>query len=154
MWGREMRAVLLFVVAALLVGGSFREWRRSHERPFQDLVARLEAGEAARADSAADGAGPSSDAQRVTKPPAREPERGPRIGGIDPDEANAGELIRLPGIGPALASRIVAEREARGPYRTAEALLRVPGIGPRILDRIRPYLVFGAPVEKDSLSRF
>lgn len=43
----------------------------------------------------------------------------------------------LPGLGPVLAERIVADREARGPFRTAEDLLRVPGIGPKRLERIR-----------------
>ena len=52
--------------------------------------------------------------------------------------AGAEALQALPGIGPALAARIVADREARGPFRTPEDLLRVPGIGPKRWERIRP----------------
>jgi competence protein ComEA len=52
--------------------------------------------------------------------------------------ANAEALQALPGIGPLLADRIVADREAHGPFRTPEDLLRVPGIGPKRWERIRP----------------
>jgi competence protein ComEA len=59
---------------------------------------------------------------------------------IDPNTASAEELDRLPGIGPALADRIVAERERGGPFRTVEELQRVPGIGPATRGRIAPHL--------------
>lgn len=59
---------------------------------------------------------------------------------IDPNTASAEELDRLPGIGPALADRIVAERERGGPFRSVEELQRVPGIGPAKLTRIAPHL--------------
>ncbi len=56
---------------------------------------------------------------------------------IDVNRAPAGELESLPGIGPALAARIVESRGRDGPFRKAEDLLRVRGIGPAILARIR-----------------
>jgi competence protein ComEA len=59
---------------------------------------------------------------------------------IDPNTASAEELDRLPGIGPALAERIIAERERGGPFRTVEELQRVPGIGPATRARFSPYL--------------
>jgi len=52
--------------------------------------------------------------------------------------ADAEALQGLPGIGSTLAERIVAHREAHGPFQTAEDLLRVPGIGPKRWERIRP----------------
>jgi competence protein ComEA len=54
----------------------------------------------------------------------------PAIGPLDLNQATAVELERLPRIGPALAARIVADRAARGPFRTVEDLDRVPGVGP------------------------
>ncbi len=51
-------------------------------------------------------------------------------------------LVTVPGIGPALADRIVRHREQNGPYLRPEGLLAVAGIGPRLLDRFRPYLEF------------
>jgi competence protein ComEA len=35
----------------------------------------------------------------------------------------------IPGVGPGLAGRIVADRAARGPFGSAAELDRVPGIG-------------------------
>jgi competence protein ComEA len=54
------------------------------------------------------------------------------------NSATAAELERLPGIGPALAARIVADRQRHGPYRRLEELDRVSGIGPTLLVRLRP----------------
>jgi competence protein ComEA len=46
------------------------------------------------------------------------------------DAADAAALERLPGVGPALARRIVAERAAGGPFGSVEALAaRVRGWG-------------------------
>lgn len=46
------------------------------------------------------------------------------------NRASAKELEALDGIGPVLASRIIAYRNANGPFVTLEALLEVSGIGP------------------------
>ena len=50
------------------------------------------------------------------------------------------ELSQLPGIGEALARRIVESREADGPFADHQQLRRVRGIGPRTLERSTPYL--------------
>ncbi len=60
---------------------------------------------------------------------------------IDPNVATAVELDRLPGIGPALAGRIVETRTASGGFRSVDELLEVPGIGPVLLERIRQLIV-------------
>jgi len=62
--------------------------------------------------------------------------------GIDPNSAPPEDLELLPGIGPALAARIVADRTTHGPYDSARVLLRVPGIGPRLLEKLEPRLRF------------
>lgn len=58
---------------------------------------------------------------------------------LDPNHADARALAALPGIGPARAAAIVAERERR-PFRDVADLRRVPGIGPVTLQRIEPWL--------------
>lgn len=63
---------------------------------------------------------------------------------IDPNTAPAEELDRLPGVGPALAARIVAERERGGPFRTTADLARVPGLGAAAIQRIAPHLTLPA----------
>ena len=59
---------------------------------------------------------------------------------VDVNAADVAELERLPGVGPALAQRIVEERERRGPFRSAEELTRVRGIGPKIYERLKDYV--------------
>lgn len=51
-------------------------------------------------------------------------------GPIAINRASAKELEALDGIGPVLASRIIAYRNANGPFVTLESLLEVSGIGP------------------------
>lgn len=50
-------------------------------------------------------------------------------GKVNINRATAAELDALPGIGPATAEKIVADREANGPFATAEDIKRVSGIG-------------------------
>lgn len=59
---------------------------------------------------------------------------------LDLNEATREQFDTLPGIGPALADRIVAHREERGPFQRVEQLGEVRGIGPKILEKLRPYL--------------
>ena len=56
---------------------------------------------------------------------------------ININTAGAAELELLPGVGPALAGRIVEYREKKGAFKRVEDLDRVKGIGPKILERIR-----------------
>ncbi len=55
---------------------------------------------------------------------------------LDLNRAGVEELMTLPGIGPVLAERIVAHREAHGPFEAPECLLDVEGIGPTTLERL------------------
>jgi competence protein ComEA len=63
---------------------------------------------------------------------------------IDADRAGAGELARLPRVGPALAKAIVADRETRGPFGALDGLDRVAGIGPGLLATIGPHVEFSS----------
>lgn len=60
---------------------------------------------------------------------------------VDPNLASVKDFEALPGIGPALAQRIVAYRESHGPFAEIDELSGVPGIGPAILARLRPCLI-------------
>ena len=95
---------------------------------------------------------------RSDAPPPRSPDRGAQVGvhamqpraGASPSRspssivgslnlntADALTLQALPGIGPALAERILAYRQEHGPFQTVEDLLQVPGIGAKRWERMR-----------------
>lgn len=54
---------------------------------------------------------------------------------LDPNTASSEELLAIPGLGPVLASRIIAAR----PLKSADDLRKVAGIGPKRYARIRSY---------------
>lgn len=57
---------------------------------------------------------------------------------VNINTATAEELQSLPRIGPAMAQRIIAWREAHGGFRSVDELDAVPGIGPSMLENLRP----------------
>jgi competence ComEA-like helix-hairpin-helix protein len=61
-------------------------------------------------------------------------------GSVNLNTASISELEGLPGVGPALAERIVAFREANGRFRRAEHLMMVRGISDRKFRELRPLI--------------
>ncbi len=59
---------------------------------------------------------------------------------ININTATAEELMRLPGIGPAMARAIVRCREKNGPFRKIEELMIIRGISRARLNALRPYI--------------
>ena len=64
---------------------------------------------------------------------------------LDVNLASAAELERLPGVGPALAARIVDVRAREGPFGSVDDLRRVRGVGGATLERLRPRLIVTTP---------
>ncbi|MES3035946.1 MAG: helix-hairpin-helix domain-containing protein [Gemmatimonadota bacterium] len=69
-------------------------------------------------------------------------EHRPRLVIVDVDVADSAALERLPRIGPALAARIVADRQAHGPFGSLEGLERVRGIGSRLAHALASHVTF------------
>jgi competence ComEA-like helix-hairpin-helix protein len=73
-------------------------------------------------------------------------------GRINPNEASAASLMRLPQIGTARARAIVAHRDRAGMqerrmpvFTKADDLQQIKGIGPAIVEGLRPWLTFDDP---------
>lgn len=62
---------------------------------------------------------------------------------IDLNRAGPAQLESLSGIGPALAARVIEDRNENGPFETPEAVTRVRGIGARTLARFRERVCTG-----------
>ena len=77
-------------------------------------------------------------------PPAPERAAPPQVadGRVNVNTASEHELNALPGIGPALAKRIVEERAAGGAFSSAGDLRRVRGIGPKTIEKLTPLVRF------------
>ena len=63
-------------------------------------------------------------------------------GPIDLDSAGEEEIMRLPKVGPALAERIIRNRDSLGAFRSMEGLRRVKGIGPATAALLAPLVTF------------
>ncbi len=84
--------------------------------------------------------------------PAR-PGTAESAGPLDLDRADAEAMEALPGIGPALAARIVASRDSLGAFGSVEGLTRVRGIGPAVARRLAPMVTFsGIPRPANAVS--
>ena len=92
------------------------------------------AGQANAANDAAQGGTQPQPARTLT--PAGSAQKGSTP--VNINTATAEELQTLPRIGPAMAQRIIAWREAHGGFRSVDELDAVPGIGPSMLENLRP----------------
>lgn len=138
------RQALLFLALILTLGVGVRLVRRPPSAPVETdaggLVRQLAAVDSAiavRRGSVPPPRTPATPAQGPVAPRASAP--------VDLDTAPDSLLVTLPGIGPALARRIVEDRGRHGPFGSLDALTRVPGIGAKTAERLRPRVTFSAP---------
>ncbi|MBA4018344.1 MAG: hypothetical protein C0483_14355 [Pirellula sp.] len=59
---------------------------------------------------------------------------------VDVNHAEVAELVELPGVGQAIAERIVEYRKQNGPFQSVDDLREVTGIGPKTLEALRPHV--------------
>lgn len=60
---------------------------------------------------------------------------------LDLNRAGEAELALLPGVGPALAKKLVDYRQRHGPFGSLDDAMAVDGIGAKLVDRWRAYAV-------------
>ena len=127
------RRALFFLAAVALLGAGSRAWRgRSVSVDTTGLSAQINAIDSVR---------PRSGGRRSKNPATRDPQP---ASPIDIDTASASQIEALPGIGPALAKRIIKDGESNGPFGCLAALDRVKGVGPALLARIDSLATFSA----------
>ena len=135
------RKGLLFLALVALSGTGVRLWRARMPPPAEARVAalehqlgRIDSARSARRDSKA-----IRKRQSKTPQPAAPSDSQP----MEINTATAAQIEALPGIGPALAKRIVAHRDSAGPLADLAALCDVRGVGPALAERLRPLVTFG-----------
>jgi competence protein ComEA len=150
------RQALLFLAAVALLGAATRVYHaRQVAAPTGDLDRQIDAVQTvARRGHAIPSSGrkrgkratPDSATDSSIAPPAEQPSRVDPPGRVDLDVASSAQIDRLPGIGPSLAKRIVAERDKNGMFGCLAALDSVRGVGPSMLRRLDSLVTFsGAP---------
>jgi competence protein ComEA len=118
-------------------GGAVTPRRRARGRP----VGTVAPADSARAADARDLFNPPP----VIPPTRSAPPRPPAVP-VDVDRASASELEALPRIGPALAKRIIEDRESRGPFGSLAGFQRVRGVGPAMAAALSASVTFsGTP---------
>jgi competence ComEA-like helix-hairpin-helix protein len=135
LYTRHQLLVLLALVATFGGGLAVDRWRRSHP----DVAERLERFDRADAPDPPSPAAPPTSGPAGPAPKLRADRDAGETPPIDLNRATADELARLPGVGRALAARIVEAREAE-PFGAVDDLRRVRGVGPAKLDRMRPFV--------------
>lgn len=60
---------------------------------------------------------------------------------VDINQAEIGELIAIPSVGPKMAEAIIGHRDLQGPFGDLEQLEEVPGIGPKKLEKLKKFLL-------------
>jgi len=102
-----------------------------------NLAARVRDGDEIYVPSKGEDAVPGATAKRGRRARAASP---PPAGDVDVNRDGADALARVPGIGRAVAARIVELRERDGPYASLDELLDVAGMSQSRLERARPFL--------------
>lgn len=126
---RRQLVLLLALLAAGAVGLGVRQWRSA----FPELAGQLERLDRHPGVLEAPSA-PALERRRERAPRERD---AAGHAPLDINRATAMDLRRLPGVGPALAARIVQSRRAGGPFGSVDDLGRVKGLGPVRLRRLR-----------------
>jgi len=62
------------------------------------------------------------------------------VGIVNINYASEEELMKLKGIGPVLAERIIQYRIKHGNFKSVGELIKIKGIGPKTLEKLRPYV--------------
>ncbi|HEX7778031.1 MAG TPA: helix-hairpin-helix domain-containing protein [Vicinamibacterales bacterium] len=86
-----------------------------------------------------------SNAQSSTQSPPAQAQPAAAAAQVNLNTATVAELAKLPGIGPAVAARIVEYRQKNGGFKKAEELMNVRGIGEKTFLKLKPLVTVTPP---------
>jgi competence protein ComEA len=132
------RKALWFLALVALSGSGVRLWRAftppsaavGDSSGLERQLARVDSVRSTRREKRK----PAPARPKVTPPES--------VAAIDLDRAAPDEIQLLPGIGPALAKRIAANRDSAGAFGAIEALCDVRGVGRALAEKLRPMVTF------------
>ena len=135
------RKIVICLVAVILLGIGFWMLKRRHPELFlgePDLIVN-EQQELNESTPPTESSIPSTQVESTTisQPRLSEPEDGR----IDINTATLEEFKSLPGIGPAIAERIIYYRNVNGKFDIVEDLTEVSGIGDKTIEKLRDRIV-------------
>lgn len=111
---RAERSILIFLLAALIIGLCAAAYQRSHKTPDVRI---------GKFSIESDGAFPRHK--------------------VDINNADQDELESLKGVGGAMAARIVEYRQSHGAFASIEEIKNVKGIGQVLFDKIKDDITVG-----------
>ncbi len=150
------KKALLFLGAVVLLGGTVRAWR-AWAAPAPQTSSRVALDAQLQAVDSSHRSQPAKkkSRRRAVRVDANGPLPGvpaPDFGIIrrqavrlDLDTADSAAIDALPGIGPKLAGRIIADRATHGAFGGMEGLRTVPGLASTIATRLDSLVTFSGP---------
>ncbi len=142
---REKGIRTIIILSAIVITALFL-WRSYSVRPLILYHVETTVSAAVRNEAPAEAASePSASPQLVEVPVVAEEESGEREvlveKSVNINTAEAEKLQKLPGIGPALAGRIIEYREENNGFYDIEELMMVEGIGEKTFQKLQDFVI-------------
>jgi len=137
MWGftRSEQRATLFLLSTFGLGILVWWYRASQPPPAVDSGELAALGNFMRAAQAADSA------RMLSATPMQTASAATPAAPVDLNAATYNDLVKLPGIGPVMAKRILEFRATNGGFKRLQDLRKVKGVGAKTYGKLAPLLI-------------